>query len=92
MDRFVTLEKVPAGFLIPRDMKERISYDAATMRLTCHGYMTKTDFDRLSQLVKDWGSRRKLEELFRSCAYNDQPDARPFGGRLVGLLKRFVPG
>ena len=94
MDRFVMLDRLPAGFVIPRDMKDRVSYDAATRRLTCHGYMSKTDFDRLSQLTKDWSFRRKLEELFQSCAYNDQPDARsrPRGGLLSGLLRRFVPG
>ncbi len=92
MDRFVVIEKLPAAFVIPRDMKDRLSYDAATRRLTCHGYMSKTDFDRLSQLTKDWTFRRKLEDLFRSSAYNDQPDLRPRGGRLAGFWKRFVPG
>lgn len=92
MDRFVVIEKLPAAFVIPRDMKDRLSYDAGTRRLICRGYMSKTEFDRLSQLTGDWGFRRKLEELFRSCAYNDQSDARPRGGRLAGLWKRFVPG
>ena len=92
MDRFVVIERLPAAFVIPRDMKDRLSYDAATRRLTFRGYMSKAEFDRLSQLTKDWAFRRKLEELFQSCAYNDQPDARPLGGRLAGFWKRFVPG
>jgi hypothetical protein len=90
MDHFVTVDRLPPGYTIPRDMKDRISYDAATRRLTCHGYMSKTDFDRLSQLTGDWAFRRKLEELFQASAYNDRLVAR--GGLLSGLLRRFVAG
>jgi hypothetical protein len=90
MDRFVTVDRLPQGFVIPRDMKERVSYDAEGRRLVCHGYMSKTDFDRLSQLTRDWAFRRKLEELFQSSAYNDRLVAR--GGLLSGLLRRFVAG
>jgi len=90
MDHFVTVDRLPPGYTIPRDMKDRVSYDAAARRLVCHGYMSKTDFDRLSQLTGDWTFRRKLEELFQSSAYNDRLVAR--GGLLSGLLRRFVAG
>lgn len=90
MDRFVTLDRLPAGFVIPRDLADRMNYDAATRRLQFHGYMSKADFDRLSSLTNDWGFRRKLEELFQSCTYNDQHEAR--GGRLASFFKRLGVG
>jgi hypothetical protein len=90
MDRFVTLDRLPAGFVIPRDLADKLQYDGATRRLSFHGYMSKTDFDRLSAQTKDWGFRRKLEELFQSCAYKDQPEAK--GGRLAGFFKRLGVG
>jgi hypothetical protein len=93
MDRFVTLERLPTGFVIPQDLADRMSYDAATRRLAFRGYMSKSEFDRLSLLTNDWSFRRKLEELFQSCVYNEPPGHSPRGGgRLSGFLKRFVPG
>jgi hypothetical protein len=65
MDHFVKLDKLPDGFQFPAELKDRIQFDPVAHKLVFHGYMSKTDFDRMSQLTNDWGFRRTLEELFR---------------------------
>ena len=79
MDHFVKLDRLPDGLDIPSDLKERIYFDAAGHRLVCRGYMSKGDFDRLSQLTKDWGFRRTLEDLFRVSVMGE--GERPRGAR-----------
>jgi hypothetical protein len=76
MDHFVPMERLPEGFVFPADMKERFGFDAEHRRLWYRGFMSKTDFDRLSRLSEDWAYRRQLEELFRLC----EPDIPPVGG------------
>ena len=65
MDHFVKLDKLPEGYQFPPDLKERIYFDPASHKLVFRGYMSKSDFDRLSEPTRDWGFRRSLEELFR---------------------------
>jgi hypothetical protein len=67
MDHFVKLERLPEGFKFPSEMQDRVHFDPVAHKLVFRGYMSKTDFDRLSQLTSDWNFRRTLEELFRQC-------------------------
>jgi hypothetical protein len=91
MDHFVKLDKLPEGYKFPPDLEERIYFDAAVHKLVFRGYMSKSDFDRLSQRTQDWGFRRSLEELFRlSVPEIDAPQAG--GRRLLGAFtKLFSP-
>lgn len=65
MDHFVKLDVLPEGITLPQDMKDRLWYEPDNHRLVHRGFMSKSDFDRLSQLSDDWGYRRQMEELFR---------------------------
>ena len=87
MDHFVKVNKLPDGLEIPPDLKDRIYFDADTHKLVCRGYMSKADFDRMSQITNDWKFRRTLEELFRLCTPEDPPKA---GGvrRVISAVKR----
>jgi hypothetical protein len=69
------------GFRFPPEFGDRIRYDPARRRLLFRGFMSKADFDRLSQLSDDWSYRRPLEELFRLCTPEE-----PHPGRLRRLL------
>jgi hypothetical protein len=82
MDHFVKLDKLPAGLELPADLRDRIFHDSDHHQLVCRGYMSKSDFDRISQLTKDWGFRRSLEELFRLSVMGEAP--RP--GRVQRML------
>jgi hypothetical protein len=85
MDHFVPMEKVPEGFVFPADMKDRFWFDAEHRRLVHRGFMSKTDFDRLSRLSDDWGYRRSLEELFRLCG-PEEPSASGFRRLVASIL------
>jgi hypothetical protein len=88
MDHFVKLDKLPDGYEFPADLKDRIAFDAEKHRLVFRGYMSKADFDRLCERTRDWGFRRVLEELFRECVPEVEP--QPGGARrLLGALTRF---
>jgi hypothetical protein len=91
MDHFVTLDRLPEGIEFPADLKDKIGFDPESKKLFFHGYMSKTEFDRLGQLTKDWGFRRKLEELFQACVYEPEPQPRGVGGLLSMFRKRAVP-
>lgn len=81
MDHFVKLDKLPEGYQFPLDLQDRIHFDADAHKLVFRGYMSKADFDRLSQLTKDWGFRCSLEELFRLSIPDEEPgQARPRRG------------
>jgi hypothetical protein len=86
MDHFVKLDRLPDGYEFPPDLRDRISFDAQEHKLLFRGYMSKEDFDRLSQLTRDWGYRRALEDLFRECV----PEADPLPPRSRGLLGPFT--
>jgi hypothetical protein len=75
MDHFVKLDKLPDGYQFPPDLQDRMFFDPEAHKLVFRGYMSKGEFDRLSQLTRDWGFRRSLEELFRLCIPEDEIDA-----------------
>ena len=91
MDHFVTLEKLPEGFVFPEDVKDRIGFDPQSKRLYYHGYMSKAEFDRLSQLSRDWSFRRKLEELFQISIDEDTSPPKGIHGLLSLFRRRAVP-
>ena len=85
MDHFVKLDRLPDGYEFPADLKDRIFFDAAAHKLVFRGYMSKAEFDRLSQPTRDWGFRRALEDLFRECV--PEVESLPHGGRrLLGVF------
>jgi hypothetical protein len=87
MDHFVKMDRLPDGLEFPTELKDRIHFDPIARRLIFRGYMSKTDFDRLSQISKDWNFRRSLEELFR-LSIPDEP-SRPRGvGRFLAAVTR----
>jgi hypothetical protein len=91
VDHFVTLEKLPEEMEFPADLKDRIRLDAQSKRLYFRGYMSKTDFDRICLLTKDWSFRRKLEDLFRACIDDDEPASKAGHGFFSLFKKRAVP-
>ena len=87
MDHFVKLDRLPDGYEFPPDLRDRIYFDAERHKLVFRGYMSKAEFDRLSQLTRDWGFRRALEDLFRECVPEVEP--HPHGARrLLGVFTR----
>ena len=70
MDHFVKLDRLPDGFEFPPKLKDRFHFDAEAHKLVFRGYMSKADFDHLSELTNDWRFRRTLEELFRRASPN----------------------
>ena len=91
MDHFVTLEKLPEEMEFPADLKDRIRLDPQSKRLYFRGYMSKTDFDRICLLTKDWSFRRKLEDLFRICIDDEESTLKGSRGLLSLFKKRGVP-
>jgi len=53
--------------------------------------MSKTDFDRICLLTKDWSFRRKLEDLFRICIDDEEPASKGSRGLLSLFKRRAVP-
>jgi hypothetical protein len=90
MDHSVFVDRLPEGLEFPADLKGRIHFDPQTRKLTFRGYMSKTDFDRISQLTRDWSFRRKLEELFQVCVPEDDPDPKKSHGFFSMFRKRSV--
>ncbi len=88
MDHSVKLESLPDSLTFPPEMEGRIRYDAARRTLSFQGFMSKADFDRLSRLHDDWGYRRSLEELFRLCTLEPEPQPT---NRLASVFARLIP-
>jgi hypothetical protein len=82
VDHFVKLDKLPDGFEVPPQMKDRMHFDAEAHKLVFRGYMSKAEFDRLGELTNDWKFRRTLEELFRLSIPEQKPTSHG--------LRRFV--
>jgi hypothetical protein len=87
VEHFVKMDRLPEGLEFPPELKDRIHFDPIAHRLSFHGYMSKTDFDRLSLISTDWNFRRRLEELFR-LSIPEEP-TRPRGvGRFLSVVTR----
>jgi hypothetical protein len=67
VDHFVKLERLPEDFKLPPQFQSRLEFDPQAQKLVFHGYMSKSEFDQISSLTKDWRFRRTLEDLFRLC-------------------------
>ena len=91
MDHFVNLEKLPANFEFPAELRDKIWYDAPSKKLFFRGYMSKTEFDHICERTKDWGFRRKLEELFQVSVEEDEQHSKGVLGLLSIFRKRAVP-
>jgi hypothetical protein len=89
MDHFVKLDRLPEGYEFPPDLGERIYFDAEGHKLVFRGYMSKAEFDRLSQLTRDWGFRRSLEDLFRLSVPEVDPRSPGSGGLLTAFTRFF---
>ena len=92
MDHFVKMDRLPERLEFPLELKDRIHYDPIARRLIFRGYMSKTDFDRLSQLSTDWNFRRSLEELFRLSIPEESSRARGVGRFLAAVTRMFTLG
>jgi hypothetical protein len=91
VDHFINLDRLPDGLEFPPELKDRIQFDPAARKLIFHGYMSKTDFDRLSKVSNDWSFRRRLEELFRLCI-PEEPPRRGVGRLLAAFTRMFTLG
>jgi hypothetical protein len=91
MDHFVMLERLPEGLEFPANLRDRIRYDPQTKKLFFRGYMSKTHFDHLCELSRDWSFRRKLEELFQICIDAESPRAPGNQGWFAFFRKRAMP-
>ncbi len=90
VDHFVKFERLPDNYEIPRDLREKFSFDAEAHRLVFRGYMSKTEFDRLCEPTRDWGFRRSVEQLFRMSVADAEP-ARVGHNRVFGIFSRLFP-
>src|SRR5262249_10908876 len=85
VDHFVKLERLPEDLNLPAEFQNRLEFDSTAKKLIFHGYMSKSEFDQISSLTKDWGFRRTLEDLFRLCTPESKPQAAGFGRVLAGF-------
>jgi hypothetical protein len=88
MDHSVSLDRLPEGLRFPPEFDGRIRHDDARRTLIFRGFMSKAEFDKLSRLHDDWGYRRRLEELFRLCT--PDPEPQPIN-RLSAVFARLMP-
>ena len=88
MDHSVRMDSLPEGLTFPPEMDGRIRHDASSRTLSFRGFMSKAEFDRLSRLHDDWGYRRSLEELFRICTLDPEPQPT---NRLASVFARLIP-
>lgn len=89
VDHFVKLEHLPEDFVLPPQFQNRLEFDAEARKLVFHGYMSKSEFDQISSLTKDWRFRRTLEELFCLCTPENKPPPAGFGRVLAVLGQLF---
>ncbi len=90
MDHFVRLERLPDDFVIPPKFQNRLEFDAEAKKLIFHGYMSKSEFDYLGTLTRDWRFRRTLEELFRQCIPDTGPNSAGFRRVLANFGQLFA--
>jgi hypothetical protein len=89
VDHFVKLERLPEDFVVPPEFQNRLEFDAEAHRLIFHGYMSKSEFDQISSLTRDWPFRRTLEQLFCLCTPETKPPPTGVGRALAAFGKLF---
>lgn len=81
MDHFINLPSLPSDLQpIPADLADRFGFDATAHQLRFAGFMSKGDFDRLTQLSDSWAYKRAVEALFQCCTLDDVDPQRPLHG------------
>lgn len=63
-EHWIRLQRLPNGLVFPADLQERIHYDAENKRLVFRGFMTKSEYDRLTGLNDDFQYQRAVYQLF----------------------------
>jgi len=86
MDHFVRLDRFPDDLEFPRNLQEKIDYDAARRVLVHHGPMSKREFDILFRLHADSDYRRAIEELFRMATWDAEEKGQKHGRRTQFLV------
>ncbi len=92
MDHFVRIDRLPDGYEFPPPLRDKIQFDAENHKLVYHGYMSKADFDRLSEATTDWKFRRTLEDLFRECTPEDKSPSSGVRRVLSAVARLFSLG
>lgn len=72
MIRSAPLPRLPAGLEFPPALANKIAFDPQTHELRFCGFMSKGDFDALSQLSNDLDYLKALERLFQICEFTDR--------------------
>jgi hypothetical protein len=88
VDHFVKLERLPEDFVLPPQFQNRLEYDEQAQKLIFHGYMSKSEFDQISSLTRDWRFRRTLEDLFYRCTPENKPQSAGLGHTRPPLLEK----
>jgi hypothetical protein len=92
MIHYVPLNRLPANFHVPENLRNRFWYDEDKQALAYEGPMFKLTFDRLREISHEYDYQRALERLFQiSTPEEDSP--RGHGKGLViaaGCVLLFV--
>jgi hypothetical protein len=65
MIHYVPLQRLPATFHVPENLRNRFWYDQDKKALAFEGPMFKLTFDRLREISHDYDYQRALEKLFQ---------------------------
>jgi len=86
MTHSASLARLPPGFRVPDQYKDRFRYDGAKHCLVFDGPMYKLTFDRLRDISEDYDYQRALEALFQ-LAVPDEAESPPHGhAKLLALI------
>lgn len=92
MIRSVKLDELPGEVGFPSELQDRIQYDAKSKQLRFQGFMSKTDFDKLSPLWNDYRYQRAIEELFQICTFEVEETAEVPRRSWTGLVLSLAAG
>ena len=74
MIHYVPLNRLPANFRVPENLRNRFWYDEDKQALAYEGPMFKLTFDRLREISHEYDYQRALERLFQiSTPEEDSP-------------------
>ena len=77
MDHFVKLERLPEDFVLPPQFQNRLEYDAKAQKLIFHGYMSKSEFDQISDAGRRTGGSAELSKTSSAAARRKTRPHRP---------------